>query len=96
MFRDLLIALCFCAMVLADHARLHVRENCNDGYTKCSPKGASATDAPAIGSALTGLFVDLLNSVNKVQKSKRDGAKAVDVKIRGSAGSVCCKLQTTI
>ena len=88
----LITALCLAAVALGDHARLHLRDNCNSGYTQCSPQGASATDAPAIGSSLSGLYVDLLDSINKVQKLKRDDNHQFDIEIRASAAAVCCKL----
>jgi len=96
MFCYLITALCLMAVALGDHARLHLRENCHDGYTQCSPQGASATDAPAIGSSLSGLYVDLLDSINKVQKYKRDDKHHFNVEIRASGGAVCCKLHITI
>jgi len=93
MYCYLITALCLAAVALGDHARLHLRDNCNAGYTQCSPQGASATDAPAIGSSISGLYVDLLDSINKVQKAKRNDNRHPNVEIRVSGGAVCCKLQ---
>lgn len=95
MFYYLITAFCLAAVALGDHARLHLRDNCNKGYTQCSPQGASATDAPAIGSSLSGLYVDLLDSINKVQKVKRDDNHYLNVESRASGGAVCCKLHRT-
>lgn len=95
MFCYLITALCLVAIALGDHARLHLRDNCNSGFTQCSPQGASATDAPAIGSSLSGFYVDLLDSINKVQKMKRDDDHRFNVETRASGGAVCCKLHKT-
>jgi len=95
MFNYLITALCLAVVALGDHARLNSRDNCNNGYTQCSPQGAAATDAPAIGSSLSGLYVDLLDSINKVQKVKRDDNHHLNLEIRASGGAVCCKLHKT-
>lgn len=93
MIRQLAIAFCLGTIAVADHARLHVRDDCSNGYTQCSPQGASATNAPAIDSSISGLYVDLLESINEVQNVKRHNDHHFNMERRDSAGAICCKLE---
>ena len=89
-------ASCLCAVVLGYNTKLRPRDDCGSGYTECSPKGASTSGAPTVGSSLSGLYVDLLDSINKVQKMKRNEEQPLDIEVRDSTGSVCCELQTIL
>jgi hypothetical protein len=51
----------------------------------CQPSGATGTDPPAVGSDLSSLYVDVLNSVQGISFSKRDGMTA-----RAATSGFCC------
>ena len=73
-----------------DNSGLVVRADCNEIFSRCSPDGATTSDTPAIGNSLSTLYVDLLNSINKVQNVERDlDNKGSVLSIRAS-GSICC------
>ncbi|KAL8734342.1 MAG: hypothetical protein Q9166_001540 [cf. Caloplaca sp. 2 TL-2023] len=57
---------------IATTVKLEPRANCGDNFSKCEPKGASSTEAPAVGADLSPLYVDLLNSIKGTTNSKRD------------------------
>ena len=84
-----LLLLCFARTITCDNVLLQPREDCNAGYTMCSPKGAVASDEPSIGSALSPLYVDVVNSVQSTSKQARSFQD--DLVARSSGGSLCCK-----
>ena len=96
MFRRLVIISVLFSAVAGDRALLYAREDCQVDYTKCSPKGASASDAPVVGTALSGFFVDLLDSINKVQKHRRDEGEPLSIQKRAPDGKICCKIHVLI
>lgn len=51
----------------------------------CQPSGATGTDPPAVGSDLSGLYVDVLNSVQGISFSKRNG-----MTVRAATSGFCC------
>ncbi|KAL8896328.1 MAG: hypothetical protein Q9207_007762 [Kuettlingeria erythrocarpa] len=70
-------------------------DGCGENYSRCSPKGATSTDTPAVGTDLATLYTNLLNSVNGPKKSKRgarEGRDEVDVALesRATASNLCC------
>ncbi|KAL8709454.1 MAG: hypothetical protein Q9220_005837 [cf. Caloplaca sp. 1 TL-2023] len=76
-------------------AQLEPRAGCADNYSKCSPKGATSSDAPTVGTALSPLYIDVLNSVNGAKTSKRElGGAHEDFRPllvpRASSSSLCC------
>ncbi len=89
-------ALSIISLVDANPLDLVARQNCADNYSKCSPSGATATDTPPVGSALSSLYVDILNSISGV-KMKRDMEEIADVlQVRASSNPVCCRLHQDI
>lgn len=83
---------CITSTANANPAKLGARQNCGSSYSKCSPSGATSTNIPAVGSALSGLYVDVLDSINGVKFSKRGALDlAGALGIRSSPATVCCK-----
>ncbi|KAL8775559.1 MAG: hypothetical protein Q9209_000055 [Squamulea sp. 1 TL-2023] len=62
----------FAIIATSGSIRLEPRANCADNYSKCDPKGASATEPPAVGTDLSSLYTDLVNSANGANKLRRD------------------------
>ncbi|KAL8783810.1 MAG: hypothetical protein Q9213_004356 [Squamulea squamosa] len=62
----------FAIIATTGSVRLEPRANCANNYRKCDPKGASATEPPAVGTGLSSLYTDLVNSVNGANKLRRD------------------------
>lgn len=88
----ILVALSFCLVANAD-SEIQARERCSNDFTSCRPKGASAVNAPGIGSSLSTLLVDLLDSINKVQNIKREtDLNFIAKDTRAMTGSICCRL----
>lgn len=70
-------------------------DGCGEDYSRCSPKGATSTDTPAVGTDLATLYTDLLSSVNGVKKSKRAAREARDevdlaLESRATPSNLCC------
>ncbi|KAI4196643.1 MAG: hypothetical protein LQ348_002259 [Seirophora lacunosa] len=61
---------------------------CQDGYSKCAPRGAESTDPPSIGTDLAPLYTDLLTSVQDVGNVKRDLSYLLES--RQSSSNLCC------
>ena len=78
-------------LVCVNSHQLVARQNCADNYNKCSPPGATATDTPTIGSGLSSLYVNILDSISGVKLDVR-GLKEVreHVQPRAPSISVCC------
>lgn len=72
---------------------LQARADCSSGYSKCSPKGAATTPEPAVGSGLSGLYVDIVNSVKGSPNVARDlGLEVAElIEARAASGSLCCE-----
>ncbi|KAL2042482.1 hypothetical protein N7G274_004975 [Stereocaulon virgatum] len=67
------------------------RADCTKSYTVCSPKGASTTNEPAVGSALSSVFVDIVHTVNENKNQRRDKYRdGNELRVRASGGSLCC------
>ncbi|KAK0514313.1 hypothetical protein JMJ35_002930 [Cladonia borealis] len=67
------------------------RNVCNNDYSLCDPKGASTSDEPPISSALSPLFIDILNTVDNNKDTKRDVVRSTDrLKPRLLGGGLCC------
>ncbi|KAL9579689.1 MAG: hypothetical protein Q9203_006592 [Teloschistes exilis] len=84
-----LFSLAFIATILATaSARIEIRAGCNKNYKNCDPKGATSADPPALGSDLSPLYTDLVNSIQGVKTSKRDQIAAL-LQPRASS-NLCC------
>ncbi|KAL9602640.1 MAG: hypothetical protein Q9179_002471 [Wetmoreana sp. 5 TL-2023] len=75
---------------------LEPRAGCSDNYKKCSPKGAASTSLPTLGTDLSPLYTDLVNSVQGAKKSKRGPSEARDefsplLEARDTSSNLCCK-----
>ncbi|KAL8835145.1 MAG: hypothetical protein Q9176_007064 [Flavoplaca citrina] len=84
----------FTIIATTGSVRLEPRASCAENYSKCDPRGADATEPPAIGTDLSSLYADLVNSVNDAAKLKRDFIQARDeltspLEPRASA-NLCC------
>ncbi|KAL8698367.1 MAG: hypothetical protein Q9224_001879 [Gallowayella concinna] len=62
----------FALIATTGSVRLEPRANCAKNYKKCDPKGASSSEAPTIGTDLSQLYPELVNTVNGAKKLKRD------------------------
>lgn len=75
---------------------LKARDVCNDDYTLCDPRGASTSDEPPIGSAMSPLFIAVVNTVDNDKNAKRDIARDTDqIRPRLLGGGLCCKQLTS-
>ena len=70
--------------------RFAAADSCKESFTRCSPDGASASEVPPIGEGLSSLYVDLLDSINKVQNTKRELSHEEFMLSIRAAGSICC------
>lgn len=75
-------------------------EECEKNFSLCSPAGASSVNTPAVGSGLSSLYLDLVDSIQGVQNYKRTVGldhQIVDHKLqpRGSKIGLCCRLAPT-
>lgn len=87
----LILLLLSYAHVIACNEKILARADCSSSYTTCNPQGAAATDEPAVGSSLSPMFVDILDSINSPQKQTRSVQQDLAaLAIRATAGSLCC------
>lgn len=63
---------------------LEAQASSDNPCVPCQPSGATGNDAPAIGSDLSSLYVDVLNSVRGISFSKRD------LTARAANSGFCC------
>ncbi|KAI4250916.1 MAG: hypothetical protein L6R42_008571 [Xanthoria sp. 1 TBL-2021] len=87
-------AVSFAIIATSGSVRLEPRASCAKNYNKCDPKGADSTEPPAVGSELSALYADLVNSVNGATKLRRDFLQPRDeltsfLEPRASA-NLCC------
>ena len=81
-----------CARFIVCHDPLHARAACSSSYTACNPKGAATTNEPPVGTALSSLFVDVVNTLDSANLAKRDAERArALIESRASEGSLCCE-----
>ena len=78
------------AHVIACDDTLHARGACSSSYTVCSPKGAATTNEPPIGTGISSLFVDVVDTLDSANLAKRE-ADTCAIEARASGGSLCCK-----
>ena len=80
------------AHITACDDTLHARAACSSSYTACNPKGAATTNEPPIGTGISSLFLDVVNTLDSANLAKRDAADARGaIEARASGGSLCCK-----
>ena len=90
----IVVLLSFAHVSLCDN-NLEARDACNTDYTLCDPKGASTSDEPPISSALSSLFIDVVNTVDNNKNKKRNLAHDTErLKPRLLGGGLCCKRLT--
>ena len=86
------------ALLLLSYARvitcdddLHARAACSSSYTACNPKGAATTNEPPIGTGISSLFVDVVDTLDSAHLAKREAERARGaLEARASGGSLCC------
>lgn len=75
-------------------SNLVARQDCPNNYSKCSPSGATATNTPGIGSGLSSLYVNILDSIGGVKVKVRDAEDLPEgLQPRAPSDSVCCMLR---
>ena len=71
---------------------LHARVACSSSYTACNPKGAATTNEPPIGTGLSSLFIDVVDTLDSANLAKREsGQKNGLLETRASGGGLCCE-----
>lgn len=75
-------------------------EECENNFSLCSPTGASSVNTPAVGTELSSLYLDLVDSIQGVRKNRRAvdlDHQIVDHKLqpRGSKIGLCCRVAST-
>ncbi|KAI9863737.1 MAG: hypothetical protein M1824_006334 [Vezdaea acicularis] len=80
--------------VIATPAQLAPRAACQASYTACKPSGAKSTSSPPVGSALSSLFVDLLDSIQGVPNPSKRKREVDDIArvlgTRDISSPICC------
>ena len=80
------------AHVIACDDTLHARGACSSSFTVCNPKGAATTNEPPIGTGISSLFVDVVDTLDSANLAKREATQDHGViEPRASSGSVCCE-----
>lgn len=93
MMRFLHLLLNLCIVAHGTSVDIDARDNCHDHFSSCSPQGASSASIPAVGAALSSLYIDLLKSINDVKKGKRGNRATVHhLNARSSPSGLCCEL----
>lgn len=80
------------AHVIACDDTLQARGDCSSSYTVCNPKGAATTNEPPVGTGISSLFVDVVDTLDSANLAKREaGQDSGIIETRASGGSLCCK-----
>lgn len=80
------------AHIIACDDNLHARAACSSSFTVCNPKGAATTNEPPIGTGISSLFVDVVDTIDSANLAKRDAGRGHGIiETRASGGSLCCK-----
>lgn len=88
----ILLLLLSYAHIIACDDTLHPRAACSSSYTVCNPKGAATTNEPPIGTGISSLFVDVVDTLHSAKVAKREAGQDTGViETRASAGSLCCE-----
>lgn len=70
---------------------LHARAACSSSFTVCNPKGAATTNEPPIGTGISSLFLDVVDTLDSANLAKREAERGHGViETRASGGSLCC------
>lgn len=72
-------------------------EECENNFSLCSPTGAASIDTPAVGTGLSALYLNLVDSIQGVQNHKRAvdlDHQIVDHRLQPRASKIglCCKV----
>ena len=86
----------YLSLALGSLLPLIAADSCNDNFSQCSPKGASDSGAPAVGTSLSTLYVDILDSINKVQKARRELSREDRELMVRASGALCCIVTSRI
>ncbi|KAM0798029.1 hypothetical protein BDR22DRAFT_891798 [Usnea florida] len=79
------------AHVIAGDNGLRAREACSSSYSVCKPKGAATTNEPPIGTGISSLFVDVVDTLDSANLAKREARQDTGIiETRASGGSLCC------
>ena len=82
-----------CAHIALCDDSLHARAACSSSYTACNPKGAATTNEPPVGTGLSSLYVDVVDTLDSANLAKREAQHARGlIEARASGGNLCCKL----
>ncbi|KAI9811055.1 MAG: hypothetical protein M1827_005637 [Pycnora praestabilis] len=69
---------------------LVARQQCGTNYQQCNPSGVKSDVTPEVGSGLSSLYVDVLDSISGV-KRKRDLEQTSDLlEVRATPKPLCC------
>lgn len=79
------------AHVIAGDDDLRARGACSSSYSVCNPKGAATTNEPPIGTGISSLFVDVVDTLDSANLAKREARQDTGImETRASGGSLCC------
>lgn len=85
------------AHVIACDDSLYPRAACSSSFTACNPKGAATTNEPPIGTGISSLFVDVVDTIDSANLAKREAGRDKGVfETRASGGSLCCKFLASV
>ncbi|KAI4239257.1 MAG: hypothetical protein LQ349_000512 [Xanthoria aureola] len=88
-------AVSFAIIATSGSVHLEPRASCAKNYKRCDPKGADATEPPAIGTDLSSLYTNLVTSVNGANnKLRRDLLQTRDELVTSleprASANLCC------
>ena len=79
------------AHVIAGDNGLRARDACSSSYSVCKPKGAATTNEPPIGTGISSLFIDVVDTLDSANLAKREARQdTAIIETRASGGSLCC------
>lgn len=72
-------------------------EECENSFNLCSPTGAASIDTPSVGTGLSSMYQDLVDSIQGVQNHKRAvelDRQIVDHRLQPRASKIglCCRV----
>ena len=86
-----LLLLLSCVHITVCDDRLYARAACSSSYTSCNPKGAATTTEPPVGTGLSSLYVDVVDTIDSAHLAKRDAERArAVIEARAPGGNLCC------
>ena len=81
----------FSLLVCGSAAGIFHREPCAEDYSPCSPPGATSSIVPPVGDALSGLYFDLVSSVNPQPVSRDVTIDNAPHQARDVSSTICCE-----